>query len=109
MLCYDWPCLITVAVVQLVNETIPALQKLKEEGLVKYIGITGYPLDIYTYVLDRSATPFSLQSYLLHIHNTALPVRFASKPLPQLMHKYCALTKARRRNRASMAAVCSLL
>ena len=38
---------------QIVNETIPALQKLKEEGLVKFIGITGYPLDIYTYVLDR--------------------------------------------------------
>ena len=39
---------------QIVNETIPALQKLKQEGLVKFIGITGYPLDIYTYVLDRS-------------------------------------------------------
>lgn len=38
---------------QIVNETIPALQKLKEEGLIKFIGITGYPLDIYTYVLDR--------------------------------------------------------
>ena len=40
---------------QIVNETIPALQKLKEQGLVKFIGITGYPLDIYTYVLDRQA------------------------------------------------------
>ena len=40
-------------VLQIVNETIPALQKLKKEGLVKFIGITGYPLDIYTYVLDR--------------------------------------------------------
>ncbi len=39
--------------VQIVNETIPALQKLKEQGLVRFIGITGYPLDIYTYVLDR--------------------------------------------------------
>ena len=43
---------------QIVNETIPALQKLKQEGLVKFIGITGYPLDIYTYVLDRLATHF---------------------------------------------------
>ena len=40
---------------QIVNETIPALQKLKEQGLVRFIGITGYPLDIYTYVLDRYA------------------------------------------------------
>ncbi len=41
------------AAMQIVNETIPALQKLKEQGLVRFIGITGYPLDIYTYVLDR--------------------------------------------------------
>lgn len=45
--------LIEGSVLQIVNETIPALQKLKKEGLVKFIGITGYPLDIYTYVLDR--------------------------------------------------------
>ena len=38
---------------QIVTETIPALQKLREQGLVKFIGITGLPLDIYTYVLDR--------------------------------------------------------
>ncbi len=38
---------------QIVTETIPALQKLRDQGLVKFIGITGLPLDIYTYVLDR--------------------------------------------------------
>ena len=42
-----------LCILQIVDETIPALQKLKQEGLVKFIGITGYPLDIYTYVLDR--------------------------------------------------------
>ena len=39
--------------VQIVTETLPALQKLKKEGLVRAIGITGLPLDIYSYVLDR--------------------------------------------------------
>ena len=38
---------------QIVTETIPALQKLRDQGLVKFVGITGLPLDIYTYVLDR--------------------------------------------------------
>ena len=38
---------------QIVTETIPALQKLRDQGLVKFIGVTGLPLDIYTYVLDR--------------------------------------------------------
>ena len=41
------------ALVQIVKETIPALLKLREQGLVRAIGITGLPLDIYTYILDR--------------------------------------------------------
>ncbi|NP_001281014.1 L-galactose dehydrogenase [Malus domestica] len=38
---------------QIVNETIPALKKLKEAGKIRFIGITGLPLGIFTYVLDR--------------------------------------------------------
>ena len=38
---------------QIVEETIPELVKLKKEGLVRYIGITGLPLPIYKNVLDR--------------------------------------------------------
>jgi hypothetical protein len=38
---------------QIVNETLPALQKLKEQGLVRFIGITGLPLAIFPYILDR--------------------------------------------------------
>ncbi|GAA0173434.1 reductase [Lithospermum erythrorhizon] len=38
---------------QIVNETIPALKKLKEAGKTRFIGITGLPLEIFTYVLDR--------------------------------------------------------
>lgn len=38
---------------QIVNETIPALQKLKETGKIRFIGITGLPLGIFNYVLDR--------------------------------------------------------
>ena len=29
----------------IINETLPALQKVKDSGKVKFIGITGYPLE----------------------------------------------------------------
>ena len=37
------------------SETIPALQKLQAQGLVRHIGITGLPLKIFPCVLDRRA------------------------------------------------------
>lgn len=41
------------AVLQVIHETIPALQQLKSQGLVRHIGITGLPLKIFSYILDR--------------------------------------------------------
>lgn len=38
---------------KIVNETLPALAALKSKGLVRHVGITGLPLKIFTYVLDR--------------------------------------------------------
>lgn len=35
------------------NETLPALAALRAQGLVRHIGITGLPLPIFRYVLDR--------------------------------------------------------
>lgn len=37
---------------QIATETLPALNKLKQEGKVKAIGITGYPTEIFPYVLS---------------------------------------------------------
>ena len=45
--------------VQVVNETLPALVKLREQGLVRFIGITGLPLKIFPYILDRSGPAFA--------------------------------------------------
>ncbi|KAL2623645.1 hypothetical protein R1flu_003850 [Riccia fluitans] len=52
---------------QVVSETIPALQKLKETGKVKFIGITGLPLKIFNYVLDR-VPPGSVDVALSYCH-----------------------------------------
>ena len=38
---------------QIIEETLPALAKLRENGVVRHIGITGLPLKIFTYILDR--------------------------------------------------------
>lgn len=49
------------------NETIPALQKIKEKGKARFIGITGLPLQIFTYVLDR-VPPGSVDVILSYCH-----------------------------------------
>ena len=38
----------------IVTQTLPALQKLKEEGKIKYVGITGYPLETQREIIERS-------------------------------------------------------
>uniref|UniRef100_A0ACD5Y5N8 Uncharacterized protein n=1 Tax=Avena sativa TaxID=4498 RepID=A0ACD5Y5N8_AVESA len=52
---------------QIVNETIPALLKIKESGKARFIGITGLPLSIFTYVLDR-VPPGSIDLILSYCH-----------------------------------------
>jgi L-galactose dehydrogenase len=39
---------------QIVKETLPALERLRAAGKVRFIGITGLPLAIFPYVLDRA-------------------------------------------------------
>jgi len=53
---------------QIVNETIPAMRKLQEQGKVQFIGITGLPLKIFRYVLDRTEVD-TILSYCHHTLN----------------------------------------
>lgn len=39
---------------QVVNETIPALREQVEKGKVRFIGVSGYPMKIFTEMLNRS-------------------------------------------------------
>src|SRR2546426_4504919 len=38
----------------IVDETLPALRKLRDQGKVRYIGVSGYPMKIFRFVLDRT-------------------------------------------------------
>ncbi len=39
---------------QVVEETIPALRQVQQQGKVRFIGISGYPMKAFRYVLDRT-------------------------------------------------------
>jgi L-galactose dehydrogenase len=50
-----------------ISETIPALIKLKESGKIHFIGITGLPLKVFEYVLDR-VPPGTIDDVLSYCH-----------------------------------------
>ncbi|EFJ19954.1 hypothetical protein SELMODRAFT_153099 [Selaginella moellendorffii] len=52
---------------QVISETIPALLGLKRQGKVRFIGITGLPLAIFRYVLDR-VEPGTIDVVLSYCH-----------------------------------------
>src|SRR5437762_582437 len=51
MLCHDVEF---VEMQQIVNETLPALRKQQQKGKVRFVGISGYPMKIFKYVLERT-------------------------------------------------------
>src|SRR4051812_18030440 len=52
MLCHD---IEFVDMKQIVDETLPALRKIQQQGKVRFVGISGYPMNIFKYVLDHAA------------------------------------------------------
>jgi aryl-alcohol dehydrogenase-like predicted oxidoreductase len=50
-LCHD---IEFVEMSQVLEETIPALRRLQAAGKVRFIGVSGYPMKIFHYVLDRA-------------------------------------------------------
>lgn len=57
---------------QVVEETIPALRRLQEQGKVRFIGITGYPLKIFREVLARTSVDTILSYCRYSLNDTAL-------------------------------------
>ena len=57
---------------QVVNETLPALRKLEEGGKVRFVGVTGLPLKIFRYVLERAELDTILSYCHYSLNDTAL-------------------------------------
>lgn len=50
-LCHD---LEFVDMSQIVEETLPALRRQVEKGKVRYVGVSGYPMKMFNYILDNA-------------------------------------------------------
>jgi len=57
---------------QVVNETLPALRRLQQQGKARFVGITGLPLKVFRYVLDRTEVDTILSYCRYSLNDTAL-------------------------------------
>ncbi len=69
MLCHD---IEFVDMSRVVEETIPALRAVQKQGKVRFIGVSGYPMNIFRYVLDRTDLDVILSYNHYTLQNTML-------------------------------------
>ncbi len=69
ILCHD---IEFVDMAQIVEETLPALRKAQQQGKVRFVGISGYPMNIFRYVLDRTDLDVILSYNHYTLQNTML-------------------------------------
>jgi L-galactose dehydrogenase len=69
MLCHD---IEFVDMRQIVEETLPALRKVQQQGKVRFVGISGYPMKIFRYVLDHTPLDVVLSYNHYTLQNTML-------------------------------------
>lgn len=69
MLCHD---IEFVPMQQIVDETLPALRKIQAQGKVRFIGISGYPMNIFRFVLAQTPLDVVLSYNHYTLQNTML-------------------------------------
>ncbi|MDH3718555.1 MAG: aldo/keto reductase [Planctomycetota bacterium] len=69
MLCHD---LEFVDMSQIVDETLPALDQVRQQGKVRYIGVSGYPMKMFNYVIDHYDVDVILSYNHYTLQNTML-------------------------------------
>jgi L-galactose dehydrogenase len=57
---------------QIVEETLPALRKIQQQGKVRFVGVSGYPMKMFRYVLDRTPLDVVLSYNHYTLQNTML-------------------------------------
>jgi L-galactose dehydrogenase len=69
ILCHD---IEFVDMAPIVNETLPALRKVQQQGKVRFVGVSGYPMKMFRYVLDRAPLDVILSYNHYTLQNTML-------------------------------------
>ena len=69
VLCHD---IEFVNMEQIVHETLPALRKIQRQGKVRFVGVSGYPMNIFRYVLERAKLDVILSYNHYTLQNTML-------------------------------------
>lgn len=86
-LCHD---IEFVEMQQIVDETIPALRRLQQQGKVRFIGFSGYPQKIFRFVCDQTDVDCALNYNQYTLQNT----RFADETIPYLKAKGIGIMNA---------------
>jgi aryl-alcohol dehydrogenase-like predicted oxidoreductase len=77
VLCHD---IEFVPLQQIVDETLPALRRVQQQGKVRYIGFSGYPMKIFRTICDQTDVDCVLSYNQYTLQNT----RFADEVIPYL-------------------------
>ena len=66
-LCHD---IAFVEMQQIVDETLPALRKVQQQGKVRFVGVSGYPMQMFKFVLDQTPLDVVLSYNHYTLQNT---------------------------------------
>jgi aryl-alcohol dehydrogenase-like predicted oxidoreductase len=77
VLCHD---IEFVPMQQIVDETLPALRRLQQAGKVRFVGVSGYPMKLFRFVLGQT----DLDAVLSYNQYTLQNTRLADELVPDL-------------------------
>ena len=80
ILCHD---IEFVPMNKIVDETLPALEKIRDAGKVRFIGFSGYPQKIFRFICDQANVDCVLNYNQYTLQNT----RFADETVPWLVER----------------------